>query len=172
MKLEIRRQWPLAGAARFNAFSEDDARLQSRIGTLVDLYQQAAEEHGFRRPDQGSERRCAENENGGETKIKSKNTGATLRSVRPAMNPLSHLGKGLVKSLAKIDASQIAPALLKSYVAAVDKRVADLLEFEIPLRLFRFGIRYLIRGKESEFVELIQPERRILRPALGFPEES
>jgi hypothetical protein len=40
------------------------------------------------------------------------------------------------------------------------------------LRLFRYGIRYLISGRESEFVELIQAERRILRQALGLPEES
>ncbi len=152
--------------------SEDGAQLQSRVGRPVDLYQQTAEAHGFDRPNPGAGRRRSGNENGGETKTKSKNVETTRRSVRPAVNPLSHLGDGLVKSLANIDASRITPAVLEIYVAAVKKIVADLPEFEIPLRLFRYGIRYLVSGKESEFVELIQPERRILRQALGLPEES
>ena len=152
--------------------SEDNARLQSRIGTLVDVYEDAAAEHGFHVPDQGAERRRSVGENGDSTTTQSKNAGTTLSSVRPAVNPLSYLGDGLVKSLAKIDAVRITPAVLESYLAAVEKRVADLPEFEIPLRLFRYGIRYLISGKESEFVELIQPERRIVRQALGLPEES
>ena len=152
--------------------SEDNARLQSRIGTLVDVYQHSAAVHGFHVPNQGAERRRSVGENGGPTTTQSKDAGTTLSSVRPAVNPLSHLGDGLVKSLAKIDAVRITPAVLESYVVAVEKCVADLPEFEIPLRLFRYGIRYLISGKESEFVELIQPERRIVRQALGLPEES
>jgi hypothetical protein len=120
--------------------SEDRSRLQSRINTLVDLYQQAA--------------------------------GTTLRPVRPAVNPLSYLADGLVKSLAKIDADRVAPAVLASYVAAIEQRVSDIPEFEIPLRLFRHGIRYLISKNEAEFVELIRPERRILRQALGLALEG
>ena len=152
--------------------SEDNARMQSRIGTLVDVYQHSAAVHGFHVPNQGAERRRSVGENGDSTTTQSKNAGTTLSSVRPAVNPLSHLGDGLVKSLAKIDAVRITPAVLESYVVAVEKCVADLPEFEIPLRLFRYGIRYLISGKESELVELIQPERRIVRQALGLPEES
>ena len=120
--------------------SEDRSRLQSRINTLVDLYQQAA--------------------------------GTVPRSGRPAMNPLSHLAEGLVKSLAKIDADRVTPAVLDSYVTAMGQRVGDIPEFEIPLRLFRYGIRYLISKNEAEFVELIQPERRILRQALGLAPEG
>lgn len=120
--------------------SEDRSRLQSRIDTLVDLYQQAA--------------------------------GTSPRSGRPAVHPLSHLADGLVKSLAKIDADRVSPAVLESYVTAMEQRVGDILEFEIPLRLFRCGIRYLISKNEAEFVELIQPERRILRQALGLAPEG
>ncbi|MEQ9408178.1 MAG: AAA family ATPase [Fuerstiella sp.] len=152
--------------------SEDDARLQSRIRTLVDLYQFAAAEHGFRTPEESAERRRFGKRNAADRIAESNEYETAQRSVRPTVNPLSHLGDGLVRSLAKIDAGRITPAVLESYVAAVEQRVADLSEFNIPLRLFRYGIRYLISGKESEFVELIQPERRILRQALDLPEES
>jgi hypothetical protein len=57
-------------------------------------------------------------------------------------------------------------------VTAVQQSVIGLREFEIPLRLFRCGIRYLISGKEAEFVELIKPERRLLRQVFGLPEAS
>ena len=150
--------------------SEDDDRLQSRISTLVDLNPQAAEERGFRRLDQGSQRRRSGKAHTDDA-IQRSPAGASRPAVRTATNPLSHLADGLVKSLAKIDAECVTPVVLQSYVAAVE-RVGKLPEFEIPLRLFRSGIRYLISNKESEFVELIKPERRILRQPLGLePEE-
>ncbi len=151
--------------------SEDDRSLQSRISELVDLYQQAADERGFRRPDQGAQRRRSSNNNT-EDESQKDAAGAALRSVRPTVNPLSHLADGLVKSLSRIDAERVTPTVLESYVTAVEQRVADMPEFEISLRLFRYGIRYLISGKESEFVELIQPERRIVRQALGLDQEE
>ena len=142
--------------------SEEDAQLQLRISTLVDLYQQAAEEYGFRKPNQGAEDLRSGDED---------HAVSATRLGRPSVNPLSHLADGLVKSLAKIDADNVTPDVLGNYLAAVERRVANVSEFEIPLRLFRYGIRYLISGKESEFVELIHPERRILRQALGLLEE-
>ncbi len=98
--------------------------------------------------------------------------GTTPHSTQPAMNPLSYLADGLVKSLAKLDADRVTPTVLDSYVAAMGQRVGDIPEFEIPLRLFRYGIRYLVSKNEAEFVELIQPERRILRQALGLAAEG
>ena len=150
--------------------SEDGASLRSRIARLVDLYQHAAEERGFRY--QGAlGSRSGSNDIEDETQQSLVET--ALSSVRPTVNPLSHLANGLVKSLAKIDAERITPKVLESYVAAVEQRVGDMPEFEIALRLFRYGIRYLITGKESEFVELIQPERGILRQVFGLePEEQ
>ncbi len=126
--------------------SEDNKRLQLRIGTLVDIYQQASELQ--------------------------KLNGIREDVGRSTTNPLSHLADGLVKSLGKIDAKRVTPVVLESYLAAVERRVAKLPEFEIALRLFRYGIRYLISGKESEFVELIHPERRILRQALHLKPED
>jgi|GEM_PF-650214 len=152
--------------------SEDDARLQSRISTLVDLYEQAAVEWANRRPDHGVERRSSGDDGDQREDLEKGAAGTALRLVRPTLNPLAYLGDGLVKSLAKIDAEHVTPKVLESYVAAVEQRVAGLPEFEIPLRLFRYGIRYLISGNESEFVELIQPERRIVRQALGLDAEE
>jgi len=126
--------------------SEDDERLQLRIGTLIDVYQQAVEQQKLNAPQQ--------------------------TVWQSTTNPLSHLADGLVKSLGKIEAERVTPVVLESYLAAIERRVAKLPEFEIALRLFRYGIRYLISGKESEFVELIQPERRILRQALHLKPED
>ena len=111
------------------------------------MYQQAAKDRGFQHD-------------------------APHRNGQFTVNPLSHLADGLVKSLGKIEAEQLTPKVLESYLNAFEKRVADIPEFEIALRLFRYGIRYLISGEESEFVELIQPERRIVRQALGLNEET
>ncbi|MDP1563676.1 MAG: hypothetical protein Q8M16_20030 [Pirellulaceae bacterium] len=124
------------------------------------------------KPGKGADRRGFGNLNIGNDTSASDHPGSNLYSVRTMVNSLSHLADGLVKSLAKIDADRVTPAVLESCFAAVEQRVAKLPEFEISLRLFRYGIRYLISGKESGFVELIQPERRILRQALGLPEES
>jgi len=87
-------------------------------------------------------------------------------------NPLSYLGDGLVKSLARIDADRVTPLVLESYVQAVEQAAKGLPEFEVPLRLFRYGIRYLISQDPAEFVELITPERRILRQAVGLDEKQ
>ena len=152
--------------------SDDDTHLKSRIGTLVDLYQHAAEKHGYRRPVHQAKTTGASHTKATDTESSSNDTKPAPRSTRPAVNPLSHLADGLVKSLAKIDKNRVKPAVLESYVVAVERRAAGLSEFEIPLRLFRYGIRYLISGRESEFVELIQAERRILRQALALPEEG
>ena len=147
--------------------SDDDTALRARISSLVDIYEQAS------RPDQGAERRSSGNEDSAD---QDETAGTALRSVRPTnqppVNPLAYLGDGLVRSLAKIDADRVTPAVLESYVQAVEQRVTDLPEFEVPLRLFRYGVRYLISKDDAEFVKLIQPERRILRQALHLSEET
>jgi hypothetical protein len=82
-----------------------------------------------------------------------------------------YLSEGLLKSLPNLAASQFAPARLEMCLSSVEECAAGLPEFEIALRLFRSGIHYLISGRESEFVKLIQPERCILRQALDLPDE-
>jgi hypothetical protein len=39
-------------------------------------------------------------------------------------------------------------------------------ELEIPLRIFRVAIEYLIRGDEKVLLDLVSAEREILRQAL------
>ena len=97
---------------------------------------------------------------------------AEQRESTAQENPLSWLGDGLVKSLAKIDADRVTPEVLESYVQAVEQRVAKIPEFDVPLRLFRYGIRYLISKDPAVFVELVQPERHILLQALGLGEAA
>lgn len=87
-------------------------------------------------------------------------------------NPLSWLGDGLVKSLTKLDATRVSSQVLESYVQAVERRVAKIPEFDVPLRLFRYGIRYLIHKDPAVFVELVQIERNILHQALRLDEKS
>jgi hypothetical protein len=79
-----------------------------------------------------------------------------------------HLADGLVKSLTKIDSDRVTSVVLQGYVLAVEQRAAKRPEFEIALRLFRYGIRYLMRHNEADFVEILQPERNILRQSLGL----
>ncbi|MCA9138588.1 MAG: AAA family ATPase [Planctomycetales bacterium] len=142
--------------------SETEGQIQSRVDTLVDLYQQAAVERGFSRPNRRALGRVAE------AASTPYGTGPSSRPTRPALNPLAYLADGLVKSLGKIDPENGTAAVMESYVKTVQNRVVGILEFQIALRLFRYGIRYQISRKESEFVELIQPERHILRQALGI----
>lgn len=87
-------------------------------------------------------------------------------------NPLSWLGDGLVKSLTMLDATRLSSQVLESYVQAVEQRVAKIPEFDVPLRLFRYGIRYLIHKDPAVFVELVRIERNILHQALRLDEKS
>lgn len=122
--------------------SEDYDRLQSRIGTLFDLYERVAIAREFH--------------------------GGLIQSQRGSVNPLSYLAVGLVRSLAKIDSDRVTSVVLLGYVRAVEQRAAGRPEFAIALRLFRCGIRYLMSHNEADFVELIQPERSILRQIFGL----
>lgn len=122
--------------------SEDSDQLQARINMLFDVYERVAMNRGF--------------------------LGGLVQSKRGSVNPLWHLADGLVKSLTKIDSDRVTSVVLQGYVLAVEHRAAKRPEFEIALRLFRYGILYLTRHNEADFVELIQPERNILRQSLGL----
>ena len=130
--------------------------LHDRVGKLVDAYQFAASRSHFRQKSLQIEASVV--------------TEATLvyQCSRTTENPLLYLGAGLVKSLGKIKTDNVPHPVLQSFVSALEQRVNGLAEFDIPLRLFRCGINYLISGKESEIVSLVQLERQILRQALGL----
>ena len=145
--------------------SRDQAELQLHVDELVNLYERATIDRK-NAPDESvakSSRSTSSND------IRAIRWPANV-SRQDGLNPLSYLADGLVRSLGKIESSRATNSELQSYVSAVEHRVANLPEFEIPLRLFRVGVRYLISHKESEFVVLIQPERNILRQALGLPD--
>ena len=95
-------------------------------------------------------------------------------------------GEGLVKSLAKLDPGRFTRKVLENYVAVAEAVLGPHPRIELPLRLFRYGVQYLIRLEElkatdprklketpekqaeSVLVELVRPEREILRQALGL----
>ena len=120
--------------------SEDSDRLQSRIGTLFRIFEQAQE-----------------NRNSLRTNVHGNRD-----------NLLSHLAVGLVKSLRKIDRARITALVLKSYMAAIEQEAQKFRELEIALRLFRCGINYLITNNAADLVQLISPERNLLRHTLGL----
>ena len=127
--------------------SDEEAKLIVRVAKLVEIYEEAAKAH---KPGDG------ENQSGN----------------KPPQDPLAWLGDGLVKSLGKIDTDGLDPTVLQSYVSAVEQRMADIPQCEVPLRLFRYGIRYLISKDPAELVELVKPEREILYQALNLSAES
>jgi hypothetical protein len=151
--------------------SEDEVSVQTRITRLVDIFQQIEEVYSLKKPDPRLKRHKPAYINQGIDLVASDNMSSYHFTDATKVNPMSHLANGLVKSLAKINHDRFSASVLNSFFAAVEQRVAGLVEFEIPLRLFRYGIRYLLSCKESEFVELILPERRIVRQALGLIEE-
>ena len=105
---------------------------------------------------------------------------------KPAPSPVDWFGEELVKSLAKLDPGRFTRRVLESYVAVAEAVLGPHPRMELPLRLFRYGVQYLIRLEElkatdprklketpekqaeSVLVELVRPEREILRQALGL----
>lgn len=123
---------------------------------------------------------------------------ADLHSAAPPLpppgvhleSPLSWFGDGLVKSLARINAERLSPAVLESYIQVAADLFGPVPRMELPLRLFRYGVLYLLQREhlrtkdprklkatpeklaESVFVELVTPEREILRQALKLVETT
>ena len=122
--------------------SEDNQQLETRLNKLFDIYEETA----LLSPPRPTQ------------------TGTNWKSARP----LLPLAAGLVRSLGRINAERVNAGVLQSYSDAVQRRATGHSDFEIALRLFRYGIRYLIKNSEADFAELIQPERNILRQALGL----
>jgi len=105
---------------------------------------------------------------------------------KPATSPVDWFGEELVKSLAKLDATRFTHRVLESYVAVAESVLCSHPRMELPLRLFRYGVKYLVRREElratdprklketpekqaeAVWVELVRPEREILRQALGL----
>ncbi len=85
---------------------------------------------------------------------------------------LAHLGNSLVRSLRLIDPSRVEVKTLAAWREAWLELGAGRVELEVPLRIFRVGIEYLIRGDEKVFLDLVSVERKVLRQALGLEEAN
>jgi tetratricopeptide (TPR) repeat protein len=93
---------------------------------------------------------------------------ATLIAIYADAGQLTALGDRLVKSLKKIDAEMLSEKALHAWRDLWLELGANRLELEIPLRLFRVGIAYLASRDDRVLLDLLAPERRILRQALGL----
>jgi hypothetical protein len=94
-----------------------------------------------------------------------------LIAVASAADVLGHLGTSLVRSLRLVDARQDAKELA-SWREAWLELGAGQAELEIPLRIFRVGIEYLIRRDEKVLLDLVSVERKVVRQALGLGGED
>ncbi|MFN0078019.1 MAG: hypothetical protein ACKVY0_16300 [Prosthecobacter sp.] len=90
---------------------------------------------------------------------------------------LAELGDALVKHLPKVAESPLNHAAWDAWVeswetcrAALKSEDQD--HLEIPLRLLRTGIDYLKTKEEGRLLVLPAEERKVLRDALGLPEEK
>jgi tetratricopeptide (TPR) repeat protein len=93
---------------------------------------------------------------------------ARLIAIYSEAGVLAHLGDGLVRSLRLIDAGRLGVKALEDWREAWLELGGGHSELEIPLRIFRVGIEYLIRGDEKVLLDLVTVERKVLRQALGL----
>lgn len=84
---------------------------------------------------------------------------------------VSHLGDGLVKSLAKIDLENTTHSFLNRWRDFWVEWGSAHPEMEVPLRLFRVGIEYLITQNRKVLLDLVLSERQIIPQVLeiGVP---
>jgi Ca2+-binding RTX toxin-like protein/DNA-binding transcriptional ArsR family regulator len=97
---------------------------------------------------------------------------AELIAVYRDVGRLSYLGDGLVRTLQRADIEQFGVQKLKEWREAWLELGGGHAELEIPLRIFRVGIEYRIRGDEKVLLDLVTLERTILRQALGLDVED
>ena len=93
----------------------------------------------------------------------------TLIGIYSDGEALIHLGNGLVRSLRKLDVARLSEAALEEWRDRWLDSAAGHMEMELPLRVFRVGMVYFIRGNDERvLIDLIATERRILQQALGL----
>ena len=90
---------------------------------------------------------------------------------------LSQLGDALVRHLPEVAKSALNHAAWDAWADAWETArgtlaVGEQEHLEIPLRLLRTGIAYLKTNDEGRLLALPREERRILREALGLPQEK
>jgi hypothetical protein len=93
---------------------------------------------------------------------------ATLIGIYAETKQLTRLGDGLVRSLKKINVDMLSEKALALWRDLWLELGSPHIELELPLRIFRVGIEYLIRRDERVLFDLVTTERRILQQALGL----
>ena len=84
---------------------------------------------------------------------------ARLIAIYQEAGVLAHLGDGLVRSLRLLDPERLGAKTLENGRDAWLEVGGGHTELEIPLRIFRVGIEYLIRGDEKILLDLVTVER-------------
>ncbi len=85
---------------------------------------------------------------------------------------LSYLGRGLVECLNQFAEGSTDARTLGAYCDAWQDLGGGHPELEVPLRIFRVGIEYLIRRDERVLLDLVSVERKVLQQALGLDPED
>ena len=93
---------------------------------------------------------------------------ATLIGIYAEAGQFTRLGNGLVRSLKKINADMLSEKALAFWRDLWLELGSPHIELELPLRIFRVGIDYLIQHDDRVLLDLITTERRILQQALGL----
>ena len=83
-------------------------------------------------------------------------------------NRISHLGDGLVKSLAKIDLDITTHSSLSRWRDFWTDWGKPNAEMQVPLRLFTTGVEYLIKQDSKVLLDLVLCERQVLGQVLGI----
>ncbi len=138
------RRWQEALATLREAFHLRPRDMTHAVGAILELILQLSEEDSL-------QRHLAE-----------------LIGIYAEAGTLTHLGSGLVGSLRWMAAERIDARTLEAWRAAWLELGAGHAELEVPLRIFRVGIEYLIRGDEKVLLDLVSVERKIVRQALGL----
>jgi hypothetical protein len=92
----------------------------------------------------------------------------SLIGIYTEAGQFARLGDGLVRSLKMINADMLSEKALVLWRDLWLELGAPHIELELPLRIFRVGIEYLIQHDDRILLDLITTERRILQQALGL----
>ena len=93
---------------------------------------------------------------------------ASLISVVTQADEAQELVSSLILSLRLMGPNQFDVKTLATWRDAWLELGASHAELELPLRIFRVGIEYLIRADEKVLLDLVSVERKVLRQALGL----
>ena len=89
-----------------------------------------------------------------------------LISIYKQGGSISHLGKGLVKSLKILESHKLSETALIAWKTIWNTEGHMAAALKVPLRIFDVGVRYLVKKDKKVLLDLLAAERRILLQAL------